>query len=193
VGLWTFVRHGESVANVENWFAGQIDAPLTDAGRVQARTLADVLRPTHFDRVFVSDLSRARDTAAAIVDGRGLELVVTPHLRERHCGDLEGVPVDELERSGRLRTFRDFDGRPPGGESLRDVAMRVLGFLAGVDDDDRALVVAHGAVMRATIGVLDATAPDRIGHWWIGNCEVVERTLPVGTFAAKLRELERTH
>jgi broad specificity phosphatase PhoE len=189
VGVWTFIRHGESVANVENWYAGQTDTPLTEVGRIQAATLADVLRHAVYDRVFVSDLSRALDTATAIVDGRGLELVVTPLLRERSCGLLEGKGVPELEHTGELQVFRDFDGRPPGGESLRDVAKRVLGFLAGVDDDGRALVVAHGAVMRAVIGVLDGMESERIGHWTIGNCEVVERDLPIGTFAARLREL----
>jgi hypothetical protein len=38
--------------------------------------------------------------------------------------------------------------------------------------------------------VLDDMPPDRIGHWAIGNCEVVERELPVGTFATGLRELQ---
>jgi probable phosphoglycerate mutase len=189
VGVWTFIRHGESVANVENWFAGQTDAPLTEAGRVQAATLADVLRHVAYDRVFASDLTRALDTAIAIVDGRDVELVVTPLLRERSCGVLEGKGVDELERTGQLATFRAFDGRPEGGESLRDVAKRVLGFLAGIDADDRSLVVAHGAVMRAVIGVLDDMPGERIGHWGIGNCEVVERELPVGTFAARLESL----
>lgn len=189
MGLWTFIRHGESVANVENWYAGQTDTPLTEVGRIQAATLADVLRHARYDRVFVSDLTRALDTAVAIVDGRDVELVVTALLRERSCGALEGKRVDELERTGELQVFRDFDGRPPGGESLRDVAKRVLGYLAGVDEDGRALVVAHGAVMRAVIGVLDGMAIERIGHWAIGNCEVVERELAVGTFASRLREL----
>jgi len=189
VGVWTFIRHGESVANVESWYAGQTDTPLTDVGRIQAATLADVLRHAAYDRVFVSDLSRALDTAVAIVDGRGLELVVTPRLRERSCGVLEGQRVADLERTGELQQFREFDGRPPGGESLRDVAKRVLAFLADVDDDGRALVVAHGAVMRAVIGVLDDMPIEQIGHWAIGNCEVVERDLPMGMFAARLREL----
>lgn len=183
MGRWTLVRHGESVANVENWFAGHRDAPLTEVGREQAATLAKVLRHTAYDRVFVSDMARALDTARAIVEGRGLELVVTQSLRERYCGDLEGISTAELDRRGMHGQFRVFDWRPPGGESLRDVAKRVLGFLAGVDADDRTLVVCHGAVMRAVVGVLDDMPHERIGEWFIGNCEVVERDLPVGTFA----------
>jgi broad specificity phosphatase PhoE len=189
VGLWTVVRHGESVANVENWFAGHRDTPLTEVGRKQAATLAEVLRHTVYDRVFVSDMARALDTALAIVEGRGLELVVTPSLRERHCGELEGRSTAELDRMGLHHCFREFDFRPPGGESLRDVAKRVLGFLAGVDGDERTLVVCHGAVMRAVLGVLDDMPHERIGAWWIGNCEVVERDLPVGTFARVLATL----
>ncbi len=189
MGLWTLVRHGESVANVENWFAGHRDAPLTEVGRTQAATLAGVLRHVAYDRVFVSDMARALDTALAIVEGRGLELVVTPQLRERHCGELEGISTVELDRRGMHGRFRVFDWRPPGGESLRDVAKRVLGFLAGVDTDERTLVVCHGAVMRAVIGVLDDMPHDRIGEWFIDNCEVVERDLPVGTFARVLSTL----
>lgn len=189
MAIWTFIRHGESTANVEEWFAGQIDTPLTEVGRTQAATLRDVLRHAAYDRVFTSDLARARETAAAVVEGRGLELVVTPRLRERSCGDLEGQRVAELQRMGVHAIFMDFDGRPPGGESLRDVARRVLAYLAEIDADGRALVVSHGAVMRATLGVLDDMPLDRIGHWKVGNCEVVERELPVGTFAARLRTL----
>jgi len=189
VATWTFIRHGESTANVESWYAGQSDSPLTEVGRIQAAELAQVLRRTTYDRVFVSDLSRALETARAIVEGRGLELVVTPRLRERSCGALEGKSVAELERTGALATFYEFDGRPPGGESLRDVARRVLDYLAEIDADGRALVVSHGAVMRATLGVLDGMPHAQIGHWKVGNCEVVERELPLGTFAARLLTL----
>ncbi|HET6582152.1 MAG TPA: histidine phosphatase family protein [Nannocystaceae bacterium] len=188
--IWTFIRHGESVSNAEGWFAGQRDTPLTARGRAQAEALREALRDVPFDRVLASDLTRALDTAMTIVAGRGLELVVTPRLRERSCGEWEGRAIDELERTGDLAVFRAFDGRPPGGESLRDLAKRGLAYLAEVDDARLgALVVSHGAFMRAVIGVLDRLSDAAFCDQHYDNCSVAVRDVPHGAFAAALREL----
>lgn len=186
--LW-FVRHGESVANREAWLAGHGDAPLTERGRAQAIALRDVLREHSFDRVLSSDLSRARETAETIIDGRGLTLVTSPLLRERSCGQWERRGVLELEESGEMDLLQQFDGRPPGGESLRDVARRVLLGLPTLLGDGDTLIVAHGAMMRATIGVLDRVPFDRIGDWKPNNCEVAMRELSLADLAAALRTI----
>jgi broad specificity phosphatase PhoE len=184
-----FVRHGESAANAEAWLAGHGDAPLTERGLAQAIALREVLRGHSFDRVVSSDLSRARRTAEAIIEGRGLTLITHPVLRERSCGAWERRGVLELEACGDLDLLQQFDGRPPGGESLRDVAKRVLAGLPALLGEGDNLIVAHGAMMRATIGVLDRLPLDRICEWKPNNCEVATRELSLEDLAAALRTI----
>ena len=102
---WTFIRHGQSQANAEGWFAGQRDAPLTALGREQAEHAKAATAALQFDRALCSDLSRAHDTAKIVTADRGLALQVTPLLRERTCGSWEGQAIDGIEASGDMDAF----------------------------------------------------------------------------------------
>jgi len=186
---WTFVRHGESEANRDGWFAGQIDAPLTALGIEQAEAAGAAMDSHQWPRAFTSDLQRAHQTALRILAGRSTPLTITPALRERGCGEWGGRPAQELIETGDIACFDTWDGRPPGGESLRDTAERALRYLAGVDDGRDALVVVHGALIRAVIGLVDGRPVDEIGAWKPRNTEIVERSLSVGTFARHLHAL----
>ncbi len=172
---WTFVRHGQSSANAGGWFAGHTDAPLTELGRHQATEARSRVDVRDHDRVLTSDLSRAIDTAQILLGPHTIDRHASAALRERSCGQWEGRPLGELTDSGEIELLRSFDGRPPGGESLRDVAVRALRHLAEHADAPRVLVVCHGALMRAVIGVLDGVDAAQIGQWKPGNCEVAVR------------------
>lgn len=172
---WTFIRHGQSLANAQGWFAGQRDAPLTALGHEQAGAAAAQVRGLSFDRALCSDLSRAHHTAVRILDGRDVPLQVTPVLRERSCGSWEGRPIADLESEGVLPEFASWTSRPGSGESLRDVALRVCRLLSELPARDSTLVVSHGALMRAVLGCVDARPTDEIGQWRPANCEIVQR------------------
>ncbi len=138
-----------------------------------------------------SDLVRATETARiALGDALAARMHVDPRLRERSCGAWERREIGELERSGDMMRLREFDGRPPGGESLRDVALRALAALSPFDDGTHTAVVCHGALMRAVIGAIDGVAITEIGLWKPDNCEVVIRSLPIGRPAAIASSLE---
>ncbi len=188
---WTFVRHGQSVANVEGWLAGQYDTPLTAHGESQARAASETLPRPIPPRAFCSDLSRAHRTAQLLLEDRQIPLIVTPRLRERGLGawrrrTLADLAVEGLNRE-RLGTWR---GRPPGGESLLEVALRVAGWAATIDDSpEPTLIVAHGALMRATLVALDGLPRERLGHDRPKNCQAIERQIPMGRWAELLDEL----
>ncbi len=182
---WTFIRHGQSVANAEGWFAGQRDAPLTARGHAEAEAARRVLAGETFDRALCSDLSRAHDTARSVLEGHGVQLQVTPALRERTCGAWEGRVIAELAAEGAMPSFAGWQTRPGGGESLRDVALRVCRFFAELPDLGSTLVVSHGALMRSVIGRLDGTPTEDLGAWRPRNCEVVRRDVT----QARWREL----
>ncbi len=176
---WTFIRHGQSTANAEGWFAGHMDAPLTARGRDEATATREALAALAYDRVLCSDLVRARETAAIVTALRPAPTRVDAALRERHCGQWEGRPVASLVTD--IEVLNTFDGRPPGGESLRDVALRALAVLHTHAAPGHVLVVGHGALMRATIGVLDGTPSSTIGAWKPKNCEWTTREADAAT------------
>jgi broad specificity phosphatase PhoE len=190
---WTFVRHGQSVANREGWLAGHYDAPLTEQGEAEAIAARDVLVEPLPERAFCSDLGRAERTARLLLEGQTIPLVVTPRLRERDCGAWERRTLEEIATypNGRAR-MGSWVGKPPSGESLYEVALRAVGWLATVDDETgHTLVIAHGALMRAVIAVFDHLPREQIDLGRPGNCEAFRRDAPVGTWKELLDELRR--
>jgi len=187
VTRWLFVRHGESVANREGWLAGWLDAPLTATGRARAEQFGEVLRARTFARVFTSDASRAIETARLLVPGAAIEVV--PAIRERNLGAWEGAARAKLRADGRFSRLMTWDGRPPGGESHRDIAARMLGWLATVPDGGDTLVVGHGGTLRATLGWLDGLPTDEIAKWSLHNLEPVERHADRATWEGRLAAL----
>ncbi|MDE3113677.1 MAG: histidine phosphatase family protein [Chloroflexota bacterium] len=145
------VRHGESEANAARRYAGQADSPLTERGRRQAEAVAAALRGVRFDRVISSDLSRARDTAAIVARDRGLQVEVFPELREVDVGEAEGRPI--LRRTDNFDVAGGFV-QWPGGESLEQVAARVLSALERIvaaSPGQTLCVVGHGGVTRILV------------------------------------------
>jgi probable phosphoglycerate mutase len=191
VPRWIFVRHGESVANAEGWIAGQRDAPLTPRGEQQALEARAALSGNAFARAFSSDLSRAVCTAEILLHDRDVPLVAVPNLRERTCGLWEGRTVLDLDERGDMRVLERFDGTPPAGESLRDVAMRALAWLREIEDADDTLVVSHGALMRVVVGLVDGRAHEHIGSWKPRNCEPLVRDVAPGTWQRLLHAMRR--
>jgi len=148
------IRHGETEWNREKRMQGTTDTPLSDVGRIQARALGKRLAGRGFDALYSSDLSRARDTARAIAEQTGRELVVDPRLQERRFGIFEGLLAAEIiarypEEHARFAS-RDPDYEVPGGESASAFARRCLGCLAEIAGRHRGaevVVVTHGLVL----------------------------------------------
>jgi len=154
------LRHGQSVWNFEQRFAGSSDVELTELGWEQARAAGRLLleRSFRFDLVYTSELRRARHTAAAALsqmESTAIPAHVSGRLNERHFGDLEGMKYTDAARQYGEEWGQPWlwGKKPPGGESMEDVAARVRPFLeeqlfrdlrAGL----RPLVVAHGNTIR---------------------------------------------
>lgn len=122
------LRHGESVANADDVFAGWLDVPLTERGRTEARNAAGSLAGLCPDAVHTSVLSRAVETARLLIEEAGWELSPSAHwrLNERHYGALQGLAKDEARArfgAGNVQWWRrGVDGRPPQADdaSLAD-------------------------------------------------------------------------
>lgn len=197
MATWTFVRHGQSVANAEGWLAGHYDARLTSLGVQQAVAARRELVEPLPARAFCSDLSRAHDTARVLLGERSIPLFVTPRLRERDCGAWERRTVVEIAaQPDHLACLRSWQGRPPSGESLLDVALRAVGWLATIDEGSNdgsvdTLVVAHGALIRSVLAALDRRPRDQIDPSRPNNCELIRREVSVKTWHELLDDLRR--
>jgi probable phosphoglycerate mutase len=153
------IRHGETAWNAERRLQGHLDIPLNDEGERQAALLAGALAHEPVDVLVASDLQRARQTAQAVADRRGLALVIDPALRERGYGGFEGLLYSEIEqrfpREFTAWQVRDVDAAlPPGrnvGESFRAFFDRATGAilaLAATHPGRTLALVAHGGVLE---------------------------------------------
>jgi len=150
------IRHAETTWNREKRMQGVTDTPLSDVGLTQAQALGRRLARHPFSALYSSDLSRARDTARAIAEHSGRELVLDPLLQERRFGIFEGLLAGEIqsrypEEYARFAS-RDPDYEVPGGESASGFWRRCLGCLAGIAARHRGeeiVVVTHGLVLDA--------------------------------------------
>ncbi len=167
--LLVLARHGQSEWNLKNLFTGWRNPDLTALGVEEARKAGRWLRSEGygFDVAFTSNLGRAQRTCALILeemDLQGLETIRSEALNERDYGELSGLNKDDARaRWGAEQVHlwrRSYDVPPPGGESLKDTAARVLPYyiehiLPRVMAGDRVLVAAHGNSLRALVMVLD--------------------------------------
>ncbi|MEE2750462.1 MAG: histidine phosphatase family protein [Myxococcota bacterium] len=186
---WVFLRHGQSVANAAGRVTGHADSPLTGLGRSQAAEAASVLADVPFQRAFSSHLSRAVETARIVLEGRGLTALQAPQLAERDVGEFGGRLLRELRDTQENELLLGWFTHPPGGESLADVALRSLPFLAGLPPvEGPTLVVAHGGLLRVVVGLLDGLPIEEGARWKLPNCEPMTRTLEPDTFSKLVAE-----
>lgn len=184
----TWIRHGESVGNIEARRAGEAgdarlnldfrdaDTPLSDVGERQAasvgswwRDLPEGERP---EVVLSSPYRRALDTARLAVQEAGWDLKVRTdeRLRERDLGAFDGLTstgireLYESESERRKRTGKLYY-RPPGGESWCDVALRVRSLFTSWQQEltgMRVAVFSHQAVIMCARMVIEHLGEEKL-------------------------------
>jgi len=173
------VRHGETDWNRERRFQGHADEPLNEAGREQARELAEALAGEKIDAVYTSDLVRARETAEILAARLEAEAVPLRELREIDVGSWQGLSWPEIEErhpEGVERWKRDGHGWD-GGESYEELGVRIVAVLRDIaarHPGQRVLVVGHGGTVRATRAFVEGVSvvESRGRSPAIANCEV---------------------
>ena len=177
------VRHGQSEWNKENLFTGWKDPNLTEKGIEEASKTGKKLKANEikFDVMFTSDLIRAQETGRIILeemDQTDITVIKDICLNERNYGDLAGLNKDDARKKwGDEQVHiwrRSFDVPPPGGESLKDTAERVLPYFEAnirtkVVDGLNILVAAHGNSLRALVMELEQISPEEIVKLEIGT------------------------
>ncbi len=155
------VRHGETVANVENIFRGRQNFPLNDNGRRQAKLLAEALAKYDVSAIYSSPLSRALETAKAVAQKFSLGVVVEPKLTNISLGSWEGKPHTEIAKlfPKEYDLWRTEPERLviPGGETLSEVQARAFEAVERIVSENEGktvVVVSHRAVLKPLIAAL---------------------------------------
>ena len=170
------VRHGQSEWNKKNLFTGWKDPELTELGIEEAIQAGKQLKQSDikFDVMFTSDLFRAQETGRLILEQMNQTDIATikdQSLNERNYGELAGLNKDDARKKwGEEQVHiwrRSFDVPPPGGESLKNTAERVLPYfeskiLPEVIKAKNILIAAHGNSLRALVMKLEDISPDEI-------------------------------
>ncbi|MCF6343236.1 MAG: 2,3-bisphosphoglycerate-dependent phosphoglycerate mutase [Devosiaceae bacterium] len=170
------VRHGQSEWNMKNLFTGWKNPGLTEKGIEEAKTAGIALKKLNIipDLCFTSALIRAQKTLDLMLDEMDIQnmtIIRNQALNERDYGDLAGLNKDDARKKwGDEQVHiwrRSFDVPPPGGESLKDTANRVLPYfekeiLPKVLLGETILVAAHGNSLRALVMQLEGLSPKEI-------------------------------
>jgi 2,3-bisphosphoglycerate-dependent phosphoglycerate mutase len=197
------VRHGESEWNKLNLFTGWRDPDLTPTGIEEAIRAGQLIAKAgiRFDIAFTSVLLRAQHTLKLILKELGqtdLETIRDQALNERDYGDLSGLNKDDARaRWGEEQVHiwrRSYDVPPPGGESLKDTAARVLPYYEAriwpeVKAGRNVIVAAHGNSLRALVMKLDNLTREQVLALNLATgAPIVYKLAPDGTVSEK-REL----
>ena len=163
------VRHGETAWNADRRVQGQLDVPLSEIGREQARSVSGALPEGRFSALYSSDLLRVRQTAEPAATRLGLEARLDPGLRERHYGAFQSLTFAEakalLPQDYARHIARDPELDFGSGESLRAFSARAIACLTAIAErhaGEEVLVFTHGGVLemayRRAMG-MDLSAP----------------------------------
>jgi probable phosphoglycerate mutase len=145
------IRHALPL-RVETPDGSPADPPLGETGREQARRLAAWLRDERIDRLYVSPLRRARETARPLEEDLGLEAVIEPGVTEFDPEADTYVPLEELKAEdpvawramvqGGLHAHIDI-------EAFRAGVRKTLEGIIAEHPGGRVAVVCHGGVINA--------------------------------------------
>ena len=172
----TLVRHGQSDWNNKNLFTGWENPGLTKKGVEEAHKTGNLLKEENknYSYLFTSILDRAIDTADIILEELGIDqinVIRDQALNERDYGELTGLNKDAARKKwGEDQVHiwrRSFDVPPPGGESLKDTAERVIPYfrdkiLPLLIEDNNILISAHGNSLRALVMHIEGLSSEEI-------------------------------
>ena len=173
MGHFYFIRHGQTVWNVENKICGATDIELTPLGHQQAvETGQELLRQgIRADGILYSPLRRAADTAAHISEITGIPARPEPRLTEQCFGRFEATPRDGREFH---EAKKEFLCRFDGGESMLHLAQRIYNLLDELRERDGTFIlVAHNGIARVIHSYFHEMTNDEYAGFGVKNCQIV--------------------
>lgn len=175
MGHFYFVRHGQTVWNVENKICGATDIPLTEYGHQQAVETGRkiVEEGIQADEILYSPLIRAADTARHISEITGIPAREEPRLKEQNFGKWESTPRDGEAFKKAKEWFACHHGN---GESTLHLAQRIYNLLDEIkaqSDEKTYILVAHNGIARVVQSYFTDMTNEEYAAFGVKNCEVV--------------------
>ena len=162
--LIAFIRHGQSVSNVNKILSDDINNyPLTDEGRKQALNTANELKKINPKKIYTSPVLRAYQTATIIGETLGIIPIVDERLRERELGELNNTRIDQGDH-WKLRVARK-EMAIKGLEPWELLKKRMVNFVNAILSQESSTVVAvthHDPIKAFLSYILDL---DDISAW----------------------------
>ena len=176
------MRHGKTDWNVVHKLQGKTDIPLNDMGINMAREARERYMDVHFDVCYCSPLTRARQTAELVLEGRNVPIIIDDRLAEMGFGIYEGVQevFEKPECPVRVLFFNPEKYEAKGGaESLEDLLKRTNEFLEEVayplvEQGKDVLILGHGAMNSAIIGNVKHKTLEEFWAEGIENCRLIK-------------------
>ena len=178
MGHFYFVRHGQTVWNVENKICGATDIELTELGHQQAEQLGEIIKngDYHIDEILYSPLVRASETARHISEITGIPMRAEERLREQCFGKYEGTA-----RNGAIfaKAKTHFLDHYEGGETMVHLCQRVYNLLDELKAESEKsgkiyLLVAHNGISRIVQSYFNDMTNEEFAAFGIKNCEIRE-------------------
>ena len=167
-----FVRHGETIWNVENKICGATDIALTQRGHDQAIEVGRLILEKNIkaDEILTSPLMRAYDTAKHISECTGIPLRVEQRLIEQNFGIYESTPRDGKEFH---EAKKHMACRFKTGESMMQLAQRIYNLLEDIKNGDKEyILVAHNGIVRIIESYFREMDNEEFSRFGIDNCEI---------------------
>lgn len=176
MGYFYFVRHGQTVWNVENKICGRTDSPLTEKGHEQAiETGKKILEEgIAADEILYSPLTRAKETALHIAEITGLPAREEPRLIEQSFGQWEGTSPRNAKDF--VKAKECFAIRHVNGESTLRLAQRIYNLLDDIkaeSDEKTYILVAHNGIARVVHSYFEDMSNEEYARFGVKNCSVV--------------------
>ncbi|APR00179.1 alpha-ribazole phosphatase [Clostridium botulinum] len=154
------IRHGETEQNKRKNFYGKLDVGLNEKGEEQSYKVGELLKDIEFNKIYISDRKRTRETAEIILERNKFYekekniIYKDERINEIDFGIFEGKSYEEIgslypkEQEKWEKDWKNF--APPKGESAVVFYNRVENFMKHIqkEEDGNYLIVTHGGVIR---------------------------------------------
>lgn len=174
MGCVYFVRHGQTVWNVENKICGATDIELTQKGHEQGYETGRIIleQGIKADALLYSPLVRAKETAMHISEVTGIPAIEEPRLKEQNFGKYESTARNGEEfREAKKNFICSYEG----GESMLHLAQRIYNLLDDVKASDKTyILVAHNGIARMVQSYFYDMTNEEFASFGIDNCAIIK-------------------
>lgn len=151
----TLVRHGEVKEKFKGRYNGHNDIGLSAEGKRQAKTLGIKLQSMNFDKVYCSDLRRAKETLKEL--NLNATTIFSDQIREKSWGIHEGKSFEEIEAMGlKYNNFEQWINELDG-EDVQEYTQKIKDYFYDViakDNSQNILVVTHAGVIKTLLSIV---------------------------------------